>query len=155
MRAQAWAALILAGLIAGCASKPTPAPAAAPAGTGEGKYDLTSQSATCGAPQILPVPQPAGGTFTLNFSNDGGWCALRLTNGGQPFEAGLLHTAPMHGVVYIHRVAGFTRIDYTPDAGFVGTDSFFVKLLPGYIPVTVNVTITKQVAAPIPSTAKP
>jgi hypothetical protein len=33
-----------------------------------------------------------------------------------------------------------TRIDYTPNKGFVGTDAFAVKLIPGDATVRVAVT---------------
>ena len=51
----------------------------------------------------------------------------------------------------IHKVAGFTRIDYTPAAGFIGMDAFTVKLLPGYLPVKVTVTVKGLIAAPAAS----
>ena len=42
----------------------------------------------------------------------------------------------------IHEVGDNTRIDYTPDRGFSGTDSFAVKLIPGDAKVIVAVTVT-------------
>ena len=43
--------------------------------------------------------------------------------------------------VYIHPVGDDTRIDYTPDLGFSGIDSFVVRLLPGNPVLRVNVTV--------------
>ncbi len=136
-------------VLAGCAQKaPPPAAPAAPLPptTGEGKYDLLGQSSQCVAPEIVTIPDGVAQNLSLSFGNDSGWCALRLTHGGKPFDAALLPVMPKNGVVFIHKVASFTRIDYTPNAGFSGTDAFTVKLLPGYLPLHVTVTI-KPLAA--------
>ena len=49
---------------------------------------------------------------------------------------------PTHGSVLIHEVGDNTRIDYTPDRGFTGTDSFAVQLIPGDAKVNVAVMVT-------------
>jgi hypothetical protein len=41
----------------------------------------------------------------------------------------------------IHQVGDDTRIDYTPDRGFTGTDSFAVKLIPGNAVIRITVTV--------------
>jgi len=64
-------------------------------------------------------------------------------SGGRPFSAGLLQTRAQHGRVHVHTVGDNTRIDYTPDTGFTGADSFAVKLVPGNATLTVNVTISR------------
>ena len=45
--------------------------------------------------------------------------------------------------VYIHPVGNATRIDYTPDARFSGSDTFVVKLLPGSPVLRVSVAVTR------------
>ncbi len=78
----------------------------------------------------------------MTVGNDGGWCDIKVRQtGAEPYEAGLLNTQPAHGRVYIHQVGDDTRIDYTPDRGYTGPDSFRVTLLPGrpVIRVVVNV----------------
>ncbi len=42
----------------------------------------------------------------------------------------------------IHEVGDDTRIDYTPDRRFTGSDSFTVKLIPGEERLKVAVTVT-------------
>ena len=77
-------------------------------------------------------------------ANDGGWCAIPVhQDGPKPFEAGLLTARPAHGTVLIHEVGDDTQIDYTPDHGFAGSDSFAVKLVPqGDATIQVPVTVT-------------
>jgi hypothetical protein len=68
---------------------------------------------------------------------------LRLRQAGtKPFDAGLLISRPSHGSVLIHEVGDDTRIDYTPDRRFAGTDAFEVKLIPGEETIKVAVTVT-------------
>ena len=136
-------------VLAGCSHTAPPAPAAPPPAkpvTGETGYDLYGQSASCADPVIQHLADASPLHASLVLANDGGWCALRLAHGDGNFDAGLLPVMPQHGVVFIHRVAGFTRIDYTPNAGYVGMDHFQVKLLPGYVPVDVDVTVKDRFA---------
>lgn len=79
----------------------------------------------------------------MRVANDGGWCAISVQLDGQPYAAGLLTDPPAHGKVYIHPVGNFTRIDYTPDSGFTGTDSFVVQLIPGNPALRTTVTVTR------------
>jgi hypothetical protein len=104
--------------------------------------DQTGGAKTCNAPQA----QPAGGQTTdvaMTVTNDGGWCGLSVSQSGRPYSAGLLTTRPKDGKVYVHVVGDHTRIDYTPDRGFAGNDSFVVKLVPGDASVRVNVAVAK------------
>ena len=80
---------------------------------------------------------------TMAVGNDGGWCATTLAESGQPYAAGLLTVPAAHGTVYIHTVGDGTRIDYTPDTGFAGSDSFTVTLLPGRPVLQMAVTVTR------------
>ena len=79
----------------------------------------------------------------MKLGNDGGWCAIGVANGGAPYDTELLTEPPAHGSVYIHPVGNATRIDYTPDARFSGSDSFVVKLLPGSPVLRVSVAVTR------------
>jgi hypothetical protein len=132
-------AVLLTGLLlAGCGNDH------GPAGSTLRVYaaDLAGAAKTCDVPKI----SPAAGTRTeapIKLVNDGGWCGIRLhQDGPKPFGAGLLTTRPSHGNVLIHEVGDETRIDYTPDRGFSGTDNFAVKLVPGNVVILVPVTVT-------------
>lgn len=118
-----------------CAQKP---PAAS--GTRMFQADLVGAAKNCSVPEVTP----AAGQDTpvpMKMGNDGGWCAITVDNSGKPFDAGLLVTEPAHGKVYIHSVGDRTRIDYTPDARFAGTDAFAVRLLPGAAVLRASVTV--------------
>jgi hypothetical protein len=136
-RFLAWLALIVTGtLLQGCG---TPAPP----GSRLRVYaaDLTGAAKSCAAPRIMPTTGKAT-AVTISLGNDGGWCGVSAQqSGAKPFEAGLLTGRPNHGTVLIHEVGDETRIDYTPDRGFAGSDSFAVKLLPGDVPVEATVTV--------------
>jgi hypothetical protein len=133
------ALLASGGLLAACSN-----PAGGPAGSTQRVYaaDLAGAAKLCDAPEVTP----AGGAVTdatIKVANDGGWCGLRLRQGGsKPFDAGLLVARPEHGSVLIHEVGDDTRIDYTPDRRFTGSDSFTVKLIPGEERIKVAVTVT-------------
>jgi hypothetical protein len=132
------ALLAAGGLLAAC-SNPS-----APAGSTQRVYaaDVAGAAKLCDAPTVTPT----GGAVTnatIKVANDGGWCGLRLRQGGtKPFDAGLLVARPEHGAVLIHEVGDDTRIDYTPDRRFAGSDSFSVKLIPGEERIKVAVTVT-------------
>jgi hypothetical protein len=134
-------ALCITGLLlAGCSQQP------GAAGSTMRVYaaDLTGAAKVCDVPTIKPV---AGGRSEapMKMANDGGWCGIRVhQDGPKPFEAGLLTARPSHGSVLIHEVGDDTRIDYTPDRGFAGTDAFVVKLIPGNANVNVAVTVTAR-----------
>jgi hypothetical protein len=140
-RCVAWLALLLTStLLQACGQNP------APAGSRLRVFaaDVTGASQTCEAHEIAPA---AGQTTeaAIKLANDAGWCGLPAHQAGpKPFEAGLLSVRPGHGSVLIHEVGDNTRIDYTPDRGFSGTDSFAVKLIPGDAKVNIAVTVTPQ-----------
>lgn len=103
--------------------------------------DLAGGAKKCTA----PTPDLAAGqtaTVAMTVGNDGGWCGVTVQNRGKPFDTGLLTGRPNNGKVLVRRVGDTTRIDYTPNARFTGTDSFAVKLIPGDSVVKVNVTVT-------------
>jgi hypothetical protein len=132
--------LLLAGaLLTGCSLNPQAA-----GGSGLRVYaaDLAGSAKVCDAPKISPV---AAGTSEapIKLVNDGGWCAIRVRqDGSKPFAVGLLTKRPEHGNILIHEVGDDTRIDYTPDRGFSGSDAFAVKLIPGNVILEVPVTVT-------------
>jgi Bacterial Ig domain len=134
------AVVLAAAAIAGCARN-------ADDGSGASRLrvyaaDLTGGAKVCDVPKIDPA---AGKTTaaTIKLENDGGWCGIRVyQDGHKPFGAGLLTTRPSHGAVTIHVVGDDTRIDYTPDRRFAGTDTFTVRLVPGDASVQVTATVT-------------
>ncbi len=136
---------LTAVLLAGCSSQQQ----AGQAGSKLRVYatDMAGGAKICVAPKI--VPSPAATTeVTMGLSNDGGWCGVRVDqDGAKPFDAGLLTARPAHGSVTIHSVGDDTRIDYTPDRGFSGNDSFRVKLIPGNETVHVTVAVSPVATA--------
>jgi hypothetical protein len=139
-RASACLALLLtAATLQACSEKP-----AGQASSTLRVYaaDVTGRARVCDAPEIAPT---AGKTadITMKMDNDGGWCGTRAYQPGpKPFDAGLLTARPSHGTVLIHQVGDYTRIDFTPDRGYVGTDTFSVSLLPDSAKLNVTVTVT-------------
>jgi hypothetical protein len=129
--------LAAACLVQGCAQ---PRPVAS--GTRLYASDLAGGAKHCAVPTVSvaagqesPVPMTVG--------NDGGWCGITVAlPSSQPYSVGLLTARPAHGTIYIHTVGDATRIDYTPDRGFTGTDSFAVRLEPGSSRLRVAVTVT-------------
>jgi hypothetical protein len=128
----------------GCASKPAPPPVPT--------EDLNiGISKTC---TFTPV-QPAAGSSvnsSLTMTNDG-WCAVRTTEAdGQPFQLGLVRQRPAHGTMLVQKLGGETRLEYTPNPGYTGTDSFTAALRPksGAADATVRVAVmvTQGVGAP-------
>ena len=137
-RASAGVMLTATALLAGCAQPPPPGPTARLYA-----IDLAGAARRCTVGPVAPV---AGKEVVarMTVGNDGGWCALTVAQPGpQPYAAGLLTEDPAHGRVYIHPVGDNTRIDYTPDAGYVGPDAFAVTLLPGRAVVRATVSVTR------------
>ena len=132
--------LAAAGVLAGCT--PTGPQAAGPV---RPVYtaDLQGAAKRCSVNSVTPV---AGKVViaTMTVGNEGGWCAISVHQPGPaPFAAGLLTRFATHGRVHIHPVGDHTRIDYTPDAGYAGPDSFLVTLLPDRSEVQANVTVVR------------
>jgi hypothetical protein len=140
MRYAAMTTVLLAGaLLAGCA----PNPGGGVAGSRLRVYaaDTFGAAKVCEVPKVDPV---AGQTVEAKMivGNDGGWCGIRMhQDGPKPYGAGLLTTRPGHGAVTIHVVGDDTRIDYTPDRKFTGSDGFAVRLVPGDATVQVTVAV--------------
>lgn len=136
----AWLTLAMAGLLQACQT--APAPTAAAPGTRVYSADMTGGARSCEVPKVsLTNGQPTDAS--MKVTNDGGWCGIPVTQqNGKVFGAGLLTVRPTHGTVLIHQVGDVTRVDYTPDRGFAGTDAFTVKLIPGDSLIRTSVTVT-------------
>ena len=133
-----WGALALtAMLVQGCDQ-----PRATASPTRLYAVDQAGVAKVCNAPRM----QPANGQVTdvaMTMTNDGGWCGALVSQSGRPYSAPQLTTRPKNGKPYVHTVGDDTRIDYTPNTGFTGNDSFTVKLVPGDASVRVNVAVSK------------
>jgi hypothetical protein len=126
------------GLLAGCAHE-----LGAPARSTLPVYsvDLQGGAKLCTVPSVdLTAGKTVAAAITVG--NDGGWCGVSVhQDGPKPYDAGLLTSRPTHGTVTIHSVGDNTRIDYVPDRGYSGPDSYTVSLLPGSPVLRVTVTV--------------
>jgi hypothetical protein len=104
--------------------------------------DTVGGAKTCVAPQASP-PDGKAVLAQMQVSDEGGWCGIIANRGGVAYDSYLLITRPGHGKVFAHHVGSNTRIDYTPDTGFVGTDRFAVRLIPGDAVVEGAVSVTR------------
>lgn len=139
-QAAVWSALALAGiLLQGCGQKPS-APQGAQPRLFASDFQGEAKNCTASKPELTPGKETAA---TISVANDGGWCAISVTDGGKPYATGLLIEPPSRGSVYVHPVGNATRIDYTPDAGFSGNDTFTVRLLPESPVLRVAVTVAR------------
>ncbi len=134
--------------LAGCAEMTPPAPPRVASTVFA--FDQQGKAALCTV--AAPAEPAAGGGAEgkITIGNDGGWCGIPVNRPGpQPFAAGLLTRRPQHGNVTIHTVGDVTRLDYKPDTGFSGEDSFGLRLVPGN--TTMQVAVTVQSVAPPPA----
>lgn len=111
---------LAAGLVLTACATPTPAP--------QPSIDLNVGIAkTCEASPV-DLSAPGGASATIRMSSDG-WCAVRTAErDGQPFLLALVRTRPEHGRVFIQKIGGQTRVEYTADTGYSGADAFSVAL---------------------------
>ena len=99
-------------------------------------------------------------TGTIAMANDG-WCGVfAVERDGKPFSLGLVRNRPEHGRVFIQKVANATRVEYTPNAGYVGSDAFTVALRSNNAgvedtPLQVAVTVTPGTGASTEPEAEP
>jgi hypothetical protein len=137
-----WLSLAAVGLvIAGCAQKPPPQVST----TRLYAIDQQGAAPNCKVSPNISLTAGKQTDATMAVGNNGGWCAISVAQPGpHPYNAGLLTARPAHGKVYIHTVGDNTRIDYTPDSGFAGADSFTATLLPGNAAIRVAVTVTPR-----------
>jgi len=150
------ALLAVAGLL-GLQACAQPQQAAAP-GPRIYAVDVQGRSALCDVPRgvTLAADRPTEATMTMD--NDGGWCGIATNRAGP----GLVAAKPAHGRLHVRKVGAITRVDYIPDRGFTGTDSFTVKLLPDQAELKVAATVqpsaqtaTATTAAAPPAAAAP
>lgn len=114
-----------------------------PRGTPIYSVDVNGGAKSC----VSSSPDLSAGkaaTATMTVGNDGGWCGVTVSQGGKPFTAGLVQTRAQHGQLNVHSVGDNTRVDYIPDPGYAGADSFAVRLVPGNPVLTVNVTVAPK-----------
>lgn len=125
--------------LSACAPKPAPLQASDPRNQGIAKVCTPTNPDMTG-----PGPHSA----SIVMSNDG-WCGVSAVDkGGKPFSLALVRVRPSHGRVFNQEVANVRRVEYTPDAGFTGTDSFTVALRSGQsgaedVPLAVSVNVTQ------------
>jgi hypothetical protein len=96
----------------------------------------------------LPFAVKDGGTanVSITLSNEGGYCAATLTaDSGQPYAVGLVPVMPLHGITRVVKYNGKTSVEYSPQPGYSGHDSFIVKLIvrsqPGYTVLNMSVNV--------------
>ena len=105
--------------------------------------------------------QPKSGASveaTITMTNDG-WCSFRASETkGNAYLLGLVKQRPAHGELQIRKWGGESRVEYTPNPGYTGTDKFAVALRPNDgsadAAVVLTATVTQGagvVAAPPPS----
>jgi hypothetical protein len=137
-RRVAWIATLTTGaLLQACTHEP------APAASGARVYaaDVTGKAKTCEVAKVNPAEGQTVETV-MKLDDSRGWCGLPLRQpDAKPYDAGLLLERPAHGSVVIHQVGDDTRVDYTPDRGFTGSDSFVVKMIPGNAMVRISVSV--------------
>lgn len=120
MNSKLTASLAAALVLSGCATQTPPATQAA--------VDLRQEgiAKTC-TPSTVDLAAASPAPATIAMSSDG-WCGVFVADKGQPFQLGLVRARPAHGRVFIQPVNGQTRVEYTPNAGYAGADTFTVAL---------------------------
>lgn len=108
--------------------------------------------------------KPGPYAAAIAMSNDG-WCGVSAVDrSGKPFSLALVRVRPSHGRVFNQEVANVRRIEYTPDAGYTGADSFTVALRSSQtgaedVPLAVSVNVERgggpAVAAPATPATRP
>ena len=141
-------AMLAAGLALTACATPTPAP--------QPGIDLNVGIArTC---EASPVDLSASGnaSATIRMSNDG-WCAVRAAErDGQPFLVALVRNRADHGTVYIQKIGGQNRVEYTANPSYSGADAFSVALrsrTPNTPDATIQVAVTVLPGAGTPTAA--
>ena len=81
----------------------------------------------------------------VNMLNTGRYCGFTVSNDRRPAEgSGRITEQPAHGQARIRRIAGAAHIQYRPEPGFTGQDSFRATLGPGSPLFTVVATVQGQ-----------
>jgi hypothetical protein len=121
--------------------------------------DVQGRSALCDVPRGVTLAAGRATDATMTMDNGGGWCGIATDRAGP----GLVTAKPANGRLNVRKVGATTRVDYIPDRGFVGTDTFAVKLLPDQAELKVAATVQPSArtatatpaAAPTPPPAAP
>jgi hypothetical protein len=126
--------LIAVVLLAGCAQQ----------ATWDGIYraDRGGGARICLASPVSPQDGQAV-VEQMQVSDEGGWCGINAARGGVAFDSYLMVTRPSHGTIFAHHVGITTRIDYTPDAGYVGNDAFALRMIPGNAVIQGSVAVSQ------------
>jgi hypothetical protein len=156
-RAGLWLALLAPAALAACAKNDAPLSQSTRPVYAADMMGAAKSCTVADNPRLVDAQQTE---VPMTLGNDGGWCGLRVSRPGpEPFDAGLLTSRAAHGRVRVQAVGDWTRIDYIPDPGFVGEDSFVVRLLPGSTSVRVNAKVEggtqPATAAAVPAVAQP
>lgn len=135
-----FAAISLA--VQGCSPKPPLAP------TAEMPLHYGPPPARVCTLSPFALTDGAATPVAMTISNDGGYCAIMVTQkDGNAFAAGLEPTQPAHGSALIIKYNNKTSIEYVPETSYAGADAFSVKLItrevPGYTTLNVAVTVQK------------
>jgi hypothetical protein len=113
--------------------------------------DVQGRSQLCEVPQRVTLAADRVVEATMTVDNDGGWCGIATNRAGP----GLVTAKPAHGRLHVRKVGANTRVDYIPDRGFVGTDTFAVKLLPDRAELKVAAKVQGAAAPQATATATP
>ena len=116
---------------------------------------------TCTYSPVQPTPG-ASVEANITMTNDG-WCAFRASEKlGSAYLLGLVKQRPQHGELQIRKWNGESRVEYTANPGYTGSDRFTVALRPqgggadATIVLTATVTRGEGVAAaPAPEPEQP
>ena len=103
--------------------------------------DLQGGAKVCTVPRDVGLAADRVTEVAMTVVNDGGWCGISVSRGGRAYAAGTVVDRAEHGRVEVRNVGDVTRVDYFPDRGFSGSDSFAVSLLPGGHRMKVAVTV--------------
>ena len=117
--------------------------------------DTQGGAKVCTVPRDVSLAADRVTEVAMTVGNDGGWCGISLSRGGRPYAAGGVVDRAAHGRVEVRNVGDLTRVDFFPDRGFSGQDSFTVSLLPGGYRMKVNVTVQPGPASAAPAAETP
>ena len=111
--------------------------------------DQAGAAKSCTVPKVTPA-EGKDTPVPMTVGNDGGWCAISVTqpaspneSGPNPYKAGLLDEPPRARQGLCPHRGRRDPIDYRPAPGYAGPDSFAVTLVPGNAVLRADVTVTK------------
>ncbi len=136
-------ALLLCAVLQGCAKPAAPPPPEPPPPLPPHAGPPAAQQCS-----VTPFSVKDGGSadVVMTLSSEGGYCAATLVSEEDaPFSAGLVTVTPLHGIPRVVRYNGKTSVEFAPQPGFVGHDSFIVRLIvrgkPGYTTLNMSVNV--------------